>query len=301
MYKKETRSSYAIEKEEPSPDRITKFIDLLSRAGTEATSAMLNEARLVQLQNEILNPRFAEERFRDYQNYVGQVLPGLRDVIHYVCPPPQFVPSIMNGLKETLNKTAGIYPEIRASIIAFGFVFIHPFGDGNGRIHRFLIHDILAHDSLVPKGLIIPVSAHLLNNIRDYDNILEKYSKPLMQRVRYHLKEDGELEVTNASDVEAYYRYPDLTEQSIYLLSVIHNTVLEDMNQELLFLERYDEIKQGIQNIVDMPDKDINLMIAFLHNNRGILPKRRREKFSKLTDIEISKMEEIYKEVFEDK
>ncbi len=27
-----------------------------------------------------------------------------------------------------------------AAAAAFGFVFIHPFEDGNGRIHRFLIH-----------------------------------------------------------------------------------------------------------------------------------------------------------------
>jgi hypothetical protein len=299
LYKKETRSSYAIEKEDPSPDRITRFIDLLRRAGTEPTSSMLKEARLVQLQNEILDPRFAEHSFRNYQNYVGEVLPGLRELVHYICPPPEFVNTLMSGLSNVFIKTSGVPSEIRASIIAFSFVFIHPFGDGNGRLHRFLIHDVLAHDGLVPEGIIIPVSAHLLNNIRDYDNVLEKYSKPLMQRARYNFKDDGDIEVTNSQFLEGYYRYPDLTEQCIYLLEVIHSTVLEDINKELLFLERYDELKSSIQNIVDMPDKDINLVITFLHNNRGKLPKRRREKFNKLTDVEISKMEDAYQQTFE--
>lgn len=49
----------------------------------------------------------------------------------------------------------------------------HPFLDGNGRIHRFLIHDLLTRDSLTEQGLIIPVSAHMLNNMKDYDAALE--------------------------------------------------------------------------------------------------------------------------------
>ena len=32
---------------------------------------------------------------------------------------------------------------LAAAVIAFGFVFIHPFVDGNGRIHRYLIHHVL--------------------------------------------------------------------------------------------------------------------------------------------------------------
>src|SRR5674476_1016519 len=95
-------------------------------------------------------------------------------MIHYICPPPIILGTLMNGLKETAEKTTGIYPEIRAAIIAFRFVFIHPFEDGNGRLHRFLIHDILVHDGIVPQGLIIPVSAHMLNNINPHCNYPEE-------------------------------------------------------------------------------------------------------------------------------
>ena len=37
---------------------------------------------------------------------------------------------------------------LMATKTAFGFVFIHPFEDGNGRIHRYLIHHILAVKNL---------------------------------------------------------------------------------------------------------------------------------------------------------
>jgi Fic family protein len=135
--------------------------------------------------------------------------------------------------------------EIRAAVVPFAFVFIHPFEDGNGRLHRFLIHDILVHDGLVPDGVIIPVSAHMLNNIKDYDTILEKYSKPLMQRIRYNKDADGHMKVTNPDEVEGYFRYPELTEQCIYLMETIHATLQEDMPEELIFLQRYDEAKKN--------------------------------------------------------
>jgi hypothetical protein len=299
LYKKETRSSYEIEKEEPSPDRMEKFIALLMQAGTEPKNQILEQARLVQLQNAIVDPRFAVSEFRDFQNYIGQSLGDFRDLIHYICPPPTFVESLMDGLKQTAIKTQDIPAEIRAALLSFGFVFIHPFEDGNGRIHRFLIHDILVSDGLVPQGLIIPVSAHMLNHMGEYNQVLERYSKPLMFFVRYDIKANGELVVKNSEETEGYFRYPDLTEHCIYLAKTIHATLGEDMPDELNFIQRYDEVKTAIQNIVDMPDKLVNNMIVFLHQNKGVFPKRRREYFAKLSDDEISKMQAAFRKVFE--
>lgn len=87
---------------------------------------------------------------------------------------------MMQGLVELEQKTNDSPVVVRAAMIAFGFVFIHPFLDGNGRIHRFLIHDMLTRDGLAEQGLIIPVSANMLNNMKDYDAALEDFSKPLM-------------------------------------------------------------------------------------------------------------------------
>jgi hypothetical protein len=299
LYTKETRSSYAIEKEDPSVDRMSRFINLLQEAGKQPIDRLLDQERLILLQNAIVDPRFTAVAFRNFQNYIGQILPNFQELIHYICPTPQILPSLMQGLKDTFVKTSGIYSEIRAAIISFGFVFIHPFEDGNGRLHRFLIHDILVSDRVVPLGLIIPVSAHMLGNLRDYDNLLEKYSKPLMQRIRYTKSDSGEIQVTNGDKVEGYFRYPDLTEHCIYLAQTIHATLENDMPDELVFMLRYDEVKKALQYIVDMPDRDINLMIMFLHQNAGIFPKRRRQLFAKLTDQEISAMQAQFRLTFE--
>lgn len=299
LYKKETRSSFEIENEKPSPDRIERFIAILSEAGTEQKENVLEKQRLVQLQNAIVDPRFAVADFRNFQNYVGESLPNGQGLIHYICPPPEILVSLMEGIKEMVNKTDGITPEIRAAIIAFGFVFIHPFEDGNGRIHRFLIHDVLVQDGMVPAGMIIPVSAHMLNNITDYDHILESYSKPLLQRAKYQNAENGEITLLNPNELEGYYRYPDLTEHCIYLTQTIHDSLREDIPDELKFIQRYDEAKKEFQNLVDMPDKEINNMLLFLHQNAGVFPKRRRVQFSKLTDKEIAGMQQIYREIYE--
>jgi hypothetical protein len=299
LYKKETKSSYEIEHEKPSLDRMEKFVTLLIKAGTEASEEVLSRERLTLLQNAIVDPRFAADDYRDFQNYIGESLPNFLEDIHYICPPPAILLSLMNGLQELALKTIGTFPEIRAALIPFGFVFVHPFEDGNGRLHRFLIHDLLVHDRVVPQGLIIPVSAHMLNNMRDYDNVLESYSKPLMQRVKYERSEDGRVRITNLSDIEGYFRYPDLTDQCTYLIHAIHSTLTEDMPGELLFIQRYDEAKKELQYIVDMPDKLISMMLTCLHQNKGVFPKRRREYFSKLTDEEINRMQASYRRVFE--
>lgn len=71
------------------------------------------------------------------------------------------------------------------------------------------------------------------------------------------------------------------------------------MPNELVLIQRYNEVKKALQHIVDMPDKDINLMITFLHQNNGVFPKRRREHFIKLTDDEIVKMQTAFRKIFE--
>jgi hypothetical protein len=71
------------------------------------------------------------------------------------------------------------------------------------------------------------------------------------------------------------------------------------MPEELSFIQRYNEAKKELQYIVDMPDKLINMMLAFLHQNKGVFPKRRREYFSKLSDAEIKAMQDAFRRVFE--
>lgn len=299
LYSKETKSSYQIEKEVPTMDRMERFIKILSKAGTSDEEALLSEDDLKILQNAIVDPRFANDSFRDFQNYVGESLPNFIENIHYICPQPELVKSLMKGLKCSYHIARETHPFILATIVSFGYVFIHPFEDGNGRIHRFLIHDILVRTGLFKEGFIIPVSAYMLNNPKEYDKALEAYSKPLMKIIEYLKNPQEEVEITNKALVTPYYKYPDLTEQVSFVTKIIKETLNTDLPKELKFIQCYDELKKSIQNIVDMPDKMISNMILFLHQNKGVFPKRRRKQFEKLTDEEITNMEKAYLTIFE--
>jgi len=292
------RSSYQIEKEEPTPERIERFVSLLSNAGKKNIKELLSEESLVMLQNQIVDPRFSAKGFRDFQNYIGQTTWNYDEIIHYVCPPPEFLSDLMKDLSNTAIRMEGVNPIVRATAIAFGFVFIHPFEDGNGRIHRFLIHDFLSRDNFLPTGMIIPVSAHMVNNLKLYDDALEAYSKPIMQIIKYTKDKKQKLIVLNASEVEGYYRFPDLTAQTEYLCKVIETAISKDLPNELNFLQNYDEAKELMKQRVDMPDKLIDLFIRFTHQNNGIFPKRRRNTFHMLNNDEIEALQFIFQDVF---
>jgi hypothetical protein len=299
LYNKETKSSYQIEREEPTPDRMDRFVSILEKAGEETIQSLLNEKNLTALQNTIVDPRFAVPGYRKDQNFISSTNYNFKELYHYISPPPQFVASLMNGLSTMAQKSEPAHAVVQAAAVAFGFVFIHPFEDGNGRIHRFLIHDFLIRNQVVEKGMIIPVSAHMVNRMKEYDQILEKYSKPLMKRVKFDANENRSITVRNPDEIEGYYRYPDLTDQSIYLANIIKDTIEEDIIQEMDFLVKYDETKSAIQRIVDIPDRIIDQLIRLIHNNHGRLSKRKRDKFEKLTDAEIQKIEKAFQDIFE--
>lgn len=299
LYKKESKSSSEIEKEEPSQDRMERFIVLLEDAGQKPFEESLSEKELVRLQNIIVDPRYAEDGFRDYQNYVGQTMRDNTQKIHFVCPPPQFVRSLMQGIVDLNKKHTSIETIIKATMVSFGYVYIHPFEDGNGRVHRFLIHDILVRDGIVPNSTILPVSAQILAHMNEYDTTLELLSKLIERKVKYDINDSGEMTVNNASEIEALYRFPDLTKHTVFLARAIQSTINKDVPEELLFLQRYDELKRDIQSIVDMPNNKVDRMILFLHQNMGKLAARKRNFYKELSDNEIEQMEQAYTQVFQ--
>ena len=182
-------------------------------------------------------------------------------------------------------------------IIAFGFVFIHPFEDGNGRIHRYLFHHVLAEKGFVPKGLIFPVSAVILDRIDEYRKTLEHFSKPRLDLIEWRPTEKNNVEVLN--DTIDLYRYFDATKQAEFFFECVEETVSQTLPEEVEYLRKYDLLNEFIKNYIDMPDNLVDLLIRFLSQNDGKLSKRGRAKeFEKLTEREIQAIEAKYAEVF---
>jgi Fic family protein len=186
---------------------------------------------------------------------------------------------------------------IHAAAIAYGFVFLHPFEDGNGRIHRFLIHNILARQGFTPEGVMFPISAAMLKNAADYDASLEAFSRQLMPLVEYSLDENGYMTIHNETAI--WYRFIDMTPQAEALFRFIDQTIDTEFASELAFLANYDKTKKAIQEIVDMPDRRIDLFIRFCLQNNGRLSARKRAShFDFLSDGEVVLLEQAVQSAY---
>ena len=137
--------------------------------------------------------------------------------------------------------------------------------------------------------------------MEEYTTTLELLSKLIERKVKYDLNDEGEMTVNNASEIEALYRFPDLTNHTVFLARAIQSTVNIDIPEELLFLQCYDKLKDEIVQIVDMPDHKVDRMILFLHQNKGKLSSRKRKFYKELDDNEIEQMEQAYTQAFERK
>ncbi|MDD2763542.1 MAG: Fic family protein [Opitutaceae bacterium] len=299
LYLKETKASFAIEREEVTPARGERFVAVLARSGTVPPAAFLDEPRLTSLQNLIVDPRYAAKGFRDSQNYVGQTLPGFQGKVHYVCPPPRLVPTLISGLRTFRVRSEELPAPVRAAVVSFGFVYVHPFADGNGRLHRLLLHESLALDGYTDSGIVLPFSAAMLRDSAAYDRVLETVSRPVNARVRYHLEKDGSLILDNPREAEGVWRYPDLTPHVEYVLELIEATVTRDLPEELQTLVQIDRAAAAIKEIVDLPEIKLNLLLSLLAGNHGQLSRRKRSStFAELTDAEVTDIEQAFAEAF---
>lgn len=290
LYTKETKSSFEIEHIKLTSNRIERFVSMLQLAEQEDFCI---KAKLIELQNRIVDPRFRDSDYRENQNYVGETVAWQQERIHFVSPRPEDLSGLMDGLIAAHDRMdeSDMSVVAHAAVIAYGFVFLHPFEDGNGRIHRFLIHNILARRGFTPESVMFPVSAVMLKNPTKYDDSLEAFSRQLMPLVEYSLDEEGRMSVQN--ETARSYRYMDMTPQTEALFQFIEQTIETELSNELQFLANYDKTKKALQEIVDMPDRRIDLFIKFCLQNNGRLSSRKRDgHFDFLADEEVEAMEQ---------
>lgn len=287
LYTKETKSSFAIEREDPG-SREERFAQQLAHA---ASIPLETEDDFVALQREIVIEPYREDHFRrggDPEVYVGQSV-GLREIVHHVGARTEITADVMRAWSLMRPATGPAAAVVEAACRSFGFVFIHPFGDGNGRIHRLLLHHTLARRAFFPEHLVVPVSAVLLRSASHYDQVLEDFSRRVMPFVRFTLDENGELTIHDAPDDA--YRYPDLTPQCEATFEWLHRALEEDLVEELAYLRAFDEIRDRIREVIEMPDRKERLFIRLCMANHGRLTKSKRRLFAELDDATIARLE----------
>jgi len=292
----DSRASFAIEGERPPRGRLERW----GRAVMQAGRIPLTLEEIIRLQGVLIEDRrFTQPGLRTDGVFLGQ-----RD--DQDSPLPEFIGARPQDLSELMAdmivandrmRDSGIDPVLKAAATAFAFVYIHPFQDGNGRLHRCLIHHVLMERKFTPPGMVFPVSSAMLTHIDQYRESLQAHSSPLMNFIEWRPTPQRNVEVLN--DTADLYRYFDCTDNAEFLYGCVEQTIDRDLPQEIDYLRRHDEAMRRIMEYVDMPDRLAEDLVMFIRKNNGKLAKKRREnEFAKLKDQEVAAVEAIVQEAF---
>lgn len=290
---KDSKASFSIEGENPTQNRAIRWGKAIGQAGSKP----LSKEELYRLQQIVIeNSRFVTMGYRTEGGFVGEHDRTTGEPIpEHISARWQDIETLMNGLIEASKQmeNSRFHPILTATNIAFGFVFIHPFVDGNGRLHRYLIHHLLSAMKYSPQGIIFPVSASILERIDNYRKVLESYSYPLLDFIEWEKTKNNNIDVLN--ETADYYRFFDATKQAEFLCECIDDTIYTIIPEEVAYLQKYDAMKLWLDNQYQMPDKMVALLIRFLEQNNGSLSKRAKEKeFTALTEEEVKEIEDNY-------
>ncbi|MNC22473.1 Fic/DOC family protein [compost metagenome] len=275
---KESRASFLIEKEADQADRIQRFAHVIAQHCGHIEAPLSNDS-LRSLQAGILGRDAIGLGLRRSPVFVGQATMR-EDIVHYIAPHFEDLAPLLEGLNEFEVATRGAESVARAAVLAFGFVYIHPMRDGNGRIHRFLINDTLIRDKAVPDGVILPVSATITSSIdfrAGYDRTLEVFSRPFMRRyaaayrfgelVTYEDETLSNFNFDEYVDASFAWRYPDLTEHVLYTARVVEHTIRTEMADEARVLVIFQRAQEQLKEVIEMPDQDANRIIRSIKEN----------------------------------
>ncbi|SHE99695.1 Fic/DOC family protein [Psychroflexus salarius] len=296
---KDSKASFSIEQENPGTNRAIRWGKAIGQAGSKPLSI----EELERLQQIIIeNARFVKLGLRKEGGFVGEHdrLTG-EPIPAHISAKEEDLLSLLNGLVKANQRMQdeGFDAVLAAAAIAFGMVFIHPFQDGNGRLHRYIIHHILAKKRFTKQGVIFPISASILDHIEDYRKVLESYSHPLLDVIEWEATSDHNVKVVN--ETIDFYRYFDATKQAEFLYDCVSDTLNRIIPEEVNYLLKYDEFKAFIDENFEMPDKLLATLVRFLEQNEGILSKRALNKeFSALTENEVKAIQEHYNKIFLD-
>jgi hypothetical protein len=301
---KESMQSFAIEREQNEVTRIQRFAWTMEFL-TGKVAEPLSEATMKDLQDAILGESslLSHRGLRRSPVFVGtDSLKGA--IVHYIGPHWDHIKALLDGL-DTFDKLTSENPTlsiIRAAVLSFGFVYIHPLVDGNGRISRFLINDTLRRDGAVPRPFILPVSATITSTSKQrsgYDNALEQFSAPLMRHYAqaYRFGQERKADDGRRFNIEfdAYeealpaWQYPDFTFQAEYLADIIRITVEHEMRGEAAILRDFHTLRAAVKELIDGPDAEIDRIVRSIRSERGTISNKLKKEFPRLADAELSR------------
>lgn len=284
-YLSETDSSFAIEREIPTHTKAEAFVALLQQTHEKTE---LTEGYLAELQSAtISNPFEKAAAFRQEQNWLrGGALRGASSVT-YVPPTPELLAEIMPGFLAMANSLPRqIDPIVAAAVASFGFVYLHPFMDGNGRLSRFLFHHALCQSGKLERGLLLPVSVAMKRHEAEYLDALKSFSAPA-RKLWDVTWADEDLFYFKFNGTNSIYRFWDATPCVEFGYRMAEEALDIDLRQETEFLASFDRISKAVSEEYDIRGNDQHLLIVAALQNRGKISNNRRKKLANRVPEEI--------------
>ncbi|MYZ44733.1 Fic family protein [Schauerella aestuarii] len=286
-YLDETRGSFQIERDPPSDDRARRFVQLLHQAHQ---GMPLTEAYLAELQSSIIrSPHHQEVAFRHQQNWLASASRSAAVNVTYIPPAPEPLEALMADFMAFANAPAqgdGNNALIKAMLVSFGFVFNHPFMDGNGRISRFLVHHSLCRAGVLQQGLILPISVAMQHHEGDYLSALKSVSAPIRDLWEVAVIDERALRTTFNGSADPY-RYWDATATVEFGLQMAHYALDHSLLEESEFLKRFDIARKAVERSYDIQNRDVVNLVRMAYDTRGVLSKNRRKQFADRVEPEV--------------
>ncbi|MFS8050446.1 Fic family protein [Rhizobium sp. BR 314] len=293
----DSQASYQIEGERPPRSRLERWMRAVAQSGKRPITV----DELVRLQHIVIEEnRFIMRGLRDAGGFIGDRDWNDDPLPEFVSARHEDINDLLGGIIAAGSRMAesGVDAVLQASVMAFAFVFVHPFEDGNGRLHRYLMHHVLSERGYTPAGMIFPISSVLLERQEEYGARLRGYTGPLLPFIEWVPTPEKNVRVVN--DTTDLYRFGDYTELTEFLYACVVQTIRHDLPNEIDHLSRFDEAKRRIQDFLEMPDAMISSLVNFIRQNDGALSKKRRSReFEKMTDEEVKSVEAVVRDAFD--
>src|SRR5690606_32260310 len=168
----------------------------------------------------------------------------------------------------------------------FGFVFLHPSWDGNGRLPCFLIHHAICRSGALENDLLLPVSVAMKDAEGLYLKTLQTFSRPVRDfwDVQWI---DADTITLDFKGSDALYRYWDATPCVLFTLQMAKHALEVDLREEAAFLEAFDTVYKAVDERFDVRGSELSKLVMMCLSNDGVISKNRRKQFQYIASEEV--------------
>lgn len=293
---KDSKSTFLIESENPTNVELQRWSEVIKNAGSETLSVEL----LTKLQKVLMKDRrFVVPGIRKNGVFLGEHVDGY-PIPAWIGAKPEDLSELLDGIIKANERMADscIDPIVQAASVSFGFVFVHPFEDGNGRMHRYLMQHIMNSRGVAPKGIVMPIANSIWEDMNGYSEVFNHFNAPRMPLIEWKATQNGNIEVVN--DTKDIYSFFDATETAEFLKNRIKYILDQSIPNEVKLIYRRDKVIEGARDIFDMPTSQLEKLMNIILQNGGTLSKGKRAKmYPDLTDGEVEALEDLIQDAYE--